>query len=130
MPAKGTKVKLTKASQITWTPKDIEAVQKALVPFEALELIADPDVYLESSAGKYVAGLEMLLKRALESNDIEMSRMLLLDLVKMTKIGRSKADINVGALSKLRDEVDYSKLKTEDIEALLKQVKGDGNEPV
>jgi len=112
-------MKRVKASEIVVTNKLRAVVSSALTPVEAWENIPTPDVYLESKVGKYLRGMEEVLNRAVEMNDLQMTRTLLLDLLKMTKFGRPKADVNIGGVSKLRDEEDFSKVSTDKLRALL-----------
>lgn len=104
--------KITKASELRMVGQLKQAVSKALAPLSAWETIAEPEVYIEARLGKYITGLEMLLSRALENNDAEMARALTLDLVKMTRLGKTKIDLNAVGVNKLREEIDFKKADT------------------
>lgn len=111
--------KRIKASEIVVTKALTTAISRQLAPMDAWETIDAPDVYLESKTGKYLRGLELVLEKAVELNDLSMVRTVLLDLLKMTKMGRPKADVNVSGLTKLRDETDLSKIDTEQLRQIL-----------
>ena len=95
--------KLVKASELKIVESLKAKVASALAPLEAWETIAEPDIYLESRVGKYIYGLERLLDLAIEHNDFEAIRGLTLDLIRLTKLGRAKADINLSSVNKLRE---------------------------
>lgn len=113
--------KLVKASEMDLIKAAQKAVKQFLVPFDQWEKLDNPEAYIDIQSGKYVKGLEMLLERAVEMNDMELSRALTLDLLRLSKLGRSKADINVigGELSKLRQEETFSGVDTKDIRKML-----------
>jgi hypothetical protein len=96
-----------------------EAVSKALAPLSAWETIAEPEVYIESRVGRYISGLEMLLEQALANNDMDASRALTLDLIKMSRLGRSKIDLTSTSVNKLRDEMDFRKVDTSKLTEIL-----------
>lgn len=108
-----------RASELALTTTLREKVSSALAPIEAWATIDTPEAYLESRVGKYIAGLEMLLERSLELSDIAMARGLIGDLIRLTKIGRAKADLNITGPSKLRDEIDLTKIPTDKLRELL-----------
>lgn len=111
--------KRLKASELALTATLREKVSSALAPIEAWATIETPEAYLEARVGKYIAGLEMLLERSLELSDIAMARGLIGDLIRLTKIGRAKADLNITGPSKLRDETDFTKIPTDKLRELL-----------
>lgn len=111
--------KLIKASELKLVKSLTDKVSAALAPLEAWETIAEPDVYLESRVGKYVFGLERLLDLAIEHNDFEAVRGLTLDLIKMTKLGRAKADVNISTINKLRESEDLTKVPIEELRKIL-----------
>lgn len=102
-----------KASEIAIAEDVRTAVSYALAPIEAWKAVENAEAHLEGRIGLYIAGLEELLEKTVRMNDIQGARGLLNDLIRLTKIGRPKADINVGGLSKLREETDFSQLSTE-----------------
>jgi hypothetical protein len=111
--------KIVKASELKLVADLRSKVASALAPLAAWETIAEPEVYLESRVGKYVYGLERLLELAIEHNDFEAVRGLTLDLIKMTKLGRAKADINLNSINKLREGQDMTKVDTDALRAIL-----------
>ena len=115
--------KVVKASELKLAKSVSEHIGKLLIPLEAWEAVANPDIYLDNRAGKYVRGLEMLLESAIAADDIELTRMLTLDLIRLTKLGRSKADVNIMSGGKLRDEISFKEKSPEEIEAIIRQLR-------
>ena len=109
--------KRIKASEVILTAAEADGMRKviglALAPIEAWKAVENAEAHLEGRIGLYVAGLEELLEKTVRMNDIQGARGLLNDLIRLTKIGRPKADINVAGISKLRDEADFSQMSTE-----------------
>ena len=94
-------------------------VLPTLDPIALWPNISKPESYLEERAGKYIALLEGLLDRALETRDVDAARVLALDLLKMTPIGRNKAEININ--KNLRDEISLDHLDPEMLENITKR---------
>lgn len=111
--------KLVKASELRVVSELRAKVSSALAPLAAWETIAEPEIYLESRVGKYIHGLESLLDIAIEHNDFEAVRGLTLDLLRLTKLGRAKADISLTGMNKLREGQDMSKIDTDALRAIL-----------
>ena len=78
-------------------------------------VIADPVAHIESQSGQYLAMYEGVLDYCMQSGHIELGRAMLLDLLKMTKVGRTKADLVVAPVQ----EVDLSHLKNDDLLRLV-----------
>jgi hypothetical protein len=114
--------KTVKASELKLRTSEIAKVRAMMAPLEAWEAISDPDIYLENRSGKYVRGLEMLLEKAIELNNLDMVRGLTLDLLRLTKLGRSKAEVSLMGGSKLRDEVNFRDMTPEQIKAVMNSV--------
>jgi len=95
-----------------------EAVGQALAPLKAWESIAEPEVYIESRLGRYISGLEMLLEVALKHADLDAARALTLDLIKMTRLGKTKVDLTATSVNKLRDEIDFRKVEIDELRRL------------
>lgn len=88
----------------------------------------DPKEYLEGRVAFYIALLEELIRRGAASGDIYFMKECVDALLKMTTIGRAKVDLNVGGgLSKLRDEIDFTKMETAELEAFVSKAKGEVN---
>lgn len=102
-----------KASEIVLAQEVRDAVSVALAPIEAWKAVENAEAHLEGRIGLYIAGLEELLEKTVRMNDIQGARGLLNDLIRLTKIGRPKADVSVSGISKLREETDFSQLSTE-----------------
>lgn len=111
--------KLVKASELKIVRDLHDKVASALAPLAAWETIAEPEAYLESRVGKYIYGLEQLLELSIEHNDFEATRGLTLDLLRLTKLGRAKADINLNSINKLREGQDMTKVDTDALRELL-----------
>ena len=73
--------------------------------------------YLESRSGQYAVMLEGIVNAAAEAGMWDLARVALVDLLRMTKIGRAKADLNIGA--KLRDEIPLKHLSDEELHGLV-----------
>src|SRR5260221_13174136 len=115
--------KLVKASEITVAAAVKAEIERLLVPFESWESVSNPESYIEDSLGKYIKGIEMMLSKALDLNDIPLSRALTLHLIKLSKMGRAKADVSIG-VSQLRDELNFSGVETEKLKELLGRENG------
>lgn len=83
---------------------------------------ADPVAYIEDQAGRYVAMYEGLMNWMVEHGQVGEASVLLLNLLKMTKVGRTKADLHVNPLG----EVDLSHLKDDDLLRLVGGAAGEG----
>ncbi len=115
-----------KASELTLSAGVRAAVGRVLAPIEAWEAIESPDIYLESRTGVYIRGLELLLEKAVDEGDRAEVRGLLLDLLRMTKVGRAKADLTLAGLNKLRPESDLHGVDSDQLRELLGRVKKEG----
>jgi hypothetical protein len=98
-------------------------IEEAIKPLNDWEEIQDPERYIETRLGRYIHLLEGLLDRAAALGDMDRVHAIALDLIRLSKLGRSKAEINVG-VTKLREEKDFSKLGTDEIAKLLGEVEG------
>ena len=78
-------------------------------------VISDPVAHIESQSGQYLAMYEGVMDYCMQSGEIELGRAMLLDLLKMTKVGRTKADLAVTPIQ----EVDLSHLKNDDLLRLV-----------
>ena len=123
--------------ELTLKPfSDVEKVEKPFRPsrrnrkmaaeiVQLLSVIDDyksPDVpleqYLDTRAGQYITMMEEIANVAAKSGMWDMARATLVDLLRMTKIGRAKADISVD--SKLRDETPLKHLTEEQLNAIVR----------
>lgn len=111
--------KIVKASELRMVGQLKAAVEKTLAPLAAWSEIAEPEAYIESRLGKYITGLEMLLETALRNNDLDASRALTLDLIKMTRLGKTKVDLTATSVNKLRDEFDFRSVNTDELRKQL-----------
>ena len=108
-------MKRVRASEIVLAERTRGAIERALAPIEAWREIQAPEAYLEARTGKYISGLEELLNAAWAEGDKEMCRQLLLDLLRMTKIGKAKAEVTLAGVNKLRPEQDLSSVNMESL---------------
>jgi len=83
-----------------------------MVPIEAWREIEAPETYLEARTGKYISGLEELLKVGWDEGDKEFCLAVLLDLLRMTRLGKAKAEVTLSGVNKLRSEQDLSSIDT------------------
>ena len=102
---------------------------RAPIPIDdLLPVDGDPATYLEGRVAFYIALLEELIRRGADTGDAYFMKDCLDALLKMTKIGRAKVDLNVGGgLSKLRDEIDFSGMTKEELEDFVAKAKGEVN---
>lgn len=100
---------------------------RAPIPIDdLLPIDGDPATYLEGRVAFYIALLEELIRRGADTGDAYFMKECLDALLKMTKIGRAKVDMEVsGGLSKLRDEIDFSSMSKADLEAFVSKAKGE-----
>lgn len=120
MPGRKGNPGLMKASSLELVEEIRDEYSRQLVAFENWANIDQPDLYVEKQTGKYVYGLEHLLETAVKENDIDRARAILNDLIRLSKMGRAKADIEIKGPNKLRPERDLSALPLE----LLRQAAG------
>jgi len=99
------------------------------IPIDSIVPIdEDPKSYLEGRVAFYIALLEELIRRGADRGDIYFMKECVDALLKMTTIGRAKVDMEVsGGLSKLRDEIDFSNMSKDDLEAFVAKAKGEAN---
>lgn len=106
----------------TYSKVEIDAViERAIQPLESWPTVADPEHYIESRLGKYIKILEGMLERSLMLGDIDRVEALTLDLIRLSKLGHAKADVQIG-VSKLREELNFGQLNTEAIREKLKEI--------
>jgi|SRR5579885_595981 hypothetical protein len=100
-----------------------ELIKKTVLRLAALDEYANPtdptDVYLDNRSGRYVKMLEDLVDLAAEHGLLELVQSTLFGLLRMTKAGRSRADVNVSGVTKLREEFDFSNLDDESLKKAL-----------
>lgn len=100
---------------------DIVQLLSALDTYESPETPAE--VYLDGRAGKYVRMLEGVLDVAAQLGMFDLARVTLVDLLRMTKVGRAKADLTLGG--KLREEHPLNHLSDEELKSLVSQPASD-----
>ena len=117
---KGSEIVEKSAKKWIITEAQINAIiDEAIAPIDAHEDMDSPELYVEKRLGKYIHILEAMLDRALLMGRHDQAQALVNDLIRLTKMGRAKAEVNLG-VSKLRDETDFSKWETDQIKNLLK----------
>jgi hypothetical protein len=94
---------------------EIVSLLQKLDAYEAPELPVE--VYLDNRAGQYTRMLEAIVDVASELGMFDLARVTLVDLLRMTKVGRAKADLTVGG--KLRDEHPLTHLSDEELKNLV-----------
>jgi hypothetical protein len=94
---------------------DIVQLLNNLEAYESPETPAE--TYLEARSGKYVRMLEGILDVAAQLGMFDLARVTLVDLLRMTKVGRAKADVNLGG--KLREEHPLTHLTDEELKNLV-----------
>lgn len=95
---------------------------------EVFPITTDPKEYLEGRVAFYIALLERLVGVGADRGDPYFVKECLDALLKMTNIGRAKMDVNMtGTLSKLRDEIDFTKMEKEDLAAFVEKARGEIN---
>jgi hypothetical protein len=93
---------------------------------DLLPINEEPKAYLERRVNFYIALLEELIRRGASRGDIYFMKDCVDALLKMTTVGRAKVDLNVGGgLSKLRDEIDFSKMEVAEIDEFLRKARGE-----
>ena len=103
---------------------EIQAIiEEAIRPLNDWEAVQEPEKYIETQLGRYISMLEGLLNRAASLGDADRCHQIVLDLIRLSKLGRSKAEIEIG-VNKLRPELDFSGLSTEEILKQLGAVEG------
>lgn len=114
-------------------PKTIDgsevSTNRGPIPLDALVPIdGEIRAYLEGRTNFYVALLEELIRRGADRGDIYFMKDCVDALLKMTTVGRAKVDVNLGGgISKLRDEIDFSAMSKEEIDAFLARARGELN---
>lgn len=99
-------------------------IVQLLQKLDAYENPATPvEVYLDSNAGKYARMLEAIVDVAAQCGMFDLARVTLVDLLRMTKVGRAKADINLGG--KLREEHPLTHLSDEELKNLVSKPPSD-----
>jgi|ERR1700722_1806562 len=99
-------------------------VVQLLNSLEAYESPETPaEVYLDGRAGKYVRMLEGILDVAAQLGMFDLARVTLVDLLRMTKVGRAKADLTLGG--KLREEHPLSHMTDEELKNLVSKPAAD-----
>ena len=94
---------------------EVVAVLRKLDEYDSPETPVEQ--YLETRSGKYAIMLEGIVDAAATAGMWDLARVALVDLLRMTKIGRAKADLNIGA--KLRDEIPLKHLSDEELHGLV-----------
>lgn len=104
-------------------PKQKKTLIDYLEKLQTLDEFENPDTptetYLDAQSGKYVKMLEALVEVGRQSGLVEFTAATLFGLLKMTKVGRQKIDVNSTTVSKLRDENDFKNVSDEDLAKLL-----------
>jgi hypothetical protein len=67
--------------------------------------------------------LEAIVDAAASAGMWDLARATLVDLLRMTKVGKSKADVNI--INKLRDEIPLKHLSDEELHGLVDKPAGD-----
>jgi hypothetical protein len=99
---------------------------QAIAIDEVFPITTDPKEYLEGRVAFYIALLERLVRVGADRGDPYFIKECLDGLLKMTNIGRQKMDLNVaGTVSKLRDEIDFTAMGKEDLDAFIKRARGE-----
>ena len=94
---------------------DIVQLLNSLDAYEAPELPVEQ--YLDNRAGRYAKMLEAIVDVAAQLGMFDLARVTLVDLLRMTKVGRAKADLTLG--TKLREEMDFKHKTQEELEAFV-----------
>lgn len=117
---KGNEIKEVPAKAHFYSAADIDKIiENAIAPIDAHEDMESPELYVERRLGKYIHILEAMLNQSLLLGNFDRAQSLTNDLIRLTKMGRAKAEIAIGP-SKLRDETDFSKWDTDKIKELIK----------
>lgn len=93
-----------------------EPPEQHFPPMSEWNAVQDPTAYAELRSGLWVAMYEGIADRLCQAGQLEAGGQVLLNLIKMTKVGRPKADINLG---KTMAEVDLSHLSEEELVKLI-----------
>jgi hypothetical protein len=100
---------------------EIVAILRALDQYDTP---ATPvEQYLDTRSGKYAVMLEAIVDAAASAGMWDLARATLVDLLRMTKVGKSKADVNI--INKLRDEIPLKHLSDEELHGLVDKPAGD-----
>lgn len=86
-------------------------------------VLAEPENYLDRQAGRYLRILEGLIGYSLAVGDILTTRLLVNDLLRLTKLGRPKVEI--GLTGGESEAIDLSQASEEDLRKLVKESIGD-----
>lgn len=98
-------------------------IERAIAPLESWPTVDNPENYIESRLGKYIKLLEGMLDRALVLGHIDRAQSITNDLIRLSKLGRAKAEVNINGPSKLRDEINFRDLTDSEVEVKLKEIK-------
>lgn len=86
-----------------------------IAPLDTWDTIADPKGHVAAMAGKYLAMYEGVMNYCMQTGDIALGRAMLLDLMRLTEVGRQKADLHVGPAG----EIDLSHLNESELLKLV-----------
>jgi hypothetical protein len=101
---------------LTKQPKPIRLVDAPppIAPLDLWPALTNPKEHVAAQAGRYLAMYEGVMNYCMQIGDVALGRAMLLDLLRLTEVGRQKAELTMAA-----GEVDLSHLKEEDLLQLV-----------